>query len=170
MWEEPVVLEDDAEAPRPRFDEHRARGVVEDATGDRQASGTELLQSGDGSQQRRLPGAVRTEHGDDLAGRCPQRHVEQELATPYSAGQLDGALERDRHVAPAVRSQRSRSPPRTSSATPISGRLSAGASSGWVWNSVSTSVGRVRVTPGTLPPKSSVAPNSPSARAQQSTA
>src|SRR5207249_4343373 len=144
------------------LDEHVAHRVVEGASGEPDGSGVQAEQSGDGAQEGRLAGAVGPEHRDDLAGLRLDRHVEVELPHAHHA------LERERHVATG-RSHLSRNPTSTSTATAISGSASAGASAGSCWNTLRTSVGSVCVAPGTLPPNSSVAPNSPSARAQHST-
>ena len=98
----------------------------------------------------RLAGAVRPEHGEHLAGRRADRHVELERPAAHrrSTSRLT-ALTTTPAVAATCRAARTS----TMSATAMSGRLSAGASAGSILNTVSTAVGTVCVDPGVLPPK-----------------
>ena len=72
--EEQVVLEDDADrAGLGRRTLQRRAVQAQTAVGERG-------QAGEGTQGGGLPGTVRAEQGDDLAGRDAQRHVETEGA------------------------------------------------------------------------------------------
>ncbi len=114
-----------------------------------------------------LPGAVRSEDGDHLTGFDSEFDVEVEGAELQADARVEA------HPAPGAGvppSHRSRRPTSTANDTAISTRLRINASSGFDSNARYVASGIVWVVPGKLPANVIVAPNSPRARAQASTA
>ncbi|GAA3223590.1 hypothetical protein GCM10020256_31870 [Streptomyces thermocoprophilus] len=160
MREQQIVLEDDPDGPLLR------RGVLEPGAVEPQMPAAERDQPGEGTQRGGLPGAVRPEQRDDLAGRGGQRDVQPEAAALHDEPGVESFV-RGGHEAVI---QRSRRAARTATDTASRTRLSATAASGSFWRARYTASGMVWVRPGKLPAKVMVAPNSPRARAQARTA
>ena len=121
MGEQPVVLEDHADAPVDGRNE--SRFVVPDLVADRDVTGVEGEQAGQQAQQRRLPGSVGADHGQRLAGRDLEGRREHERFA------LEGDVGPQRQACAPV-SQRSRISTSTTTETTRSTRLSAIAASG----------------------------------------
>src|SRR6266705_344818 len=157
-----MVLVHLARTPALGRDVHAPARVVEHGAIEDDAT-LHLVQAGERAQQRCLARAVRSQHRDGLAGGGVQRHVQSEGVALYAHHRFE------RHSAP---SQRSRMPTRIATETTRRMRLSVIAASGFVSVSSAryTAIGTVCVRPGKLPANVIVAPNSPSARAQHSTA
>src|SRR5438552_1346149 len=82
MREKQVILEDDTDRTALRSEMDAARHVVEDDIVERDATGIQRDESGEGAKEGRLAGAVRSQHRDDLARRHVDRDVEIESAEP----------------------------------------------------------------------------------------
>ena len=77
MREQDVVLEDQARVPALGGHAQAAACVLKQLAveGD---TAFHILQAGEGSQESRLAGSVRTQHCDGLACRCGERDIEPE--------------------------------------------------------------------------------------------
>jgi hypothetical protein len=82
MRKQQVILEDDADRAAFRREMDTAPHVLEDDPIELDASSIQRDESGDGAQERGLPSAVRSEHGDDLPGCGFDRDVEVESPKP----------------------------------------------------------------------------------------
>src|SRR5207247_5307176 len=156
-----VVLEDHADRPAFRRHTEAARRIFEDDVVELDTSAVQRDESRDRTKKRCLTSAVRPEQSHDLPGRGVDRDVKVERAEPNrdSGRQHQNA-----------RRYRSRMTTRIASATASRTRLSMIATSGRVSRAMYTASGRVGVAPGRFPANVIVAPNSPRARAQESTA
>src|ERR1700682_3668291 len=158
-----VILEDHRDWSPLGRNENAVRRFLQHDPVEGNAACVERQESCQAAEQRRLARAVGPEHGDHFAGLDLQVDIEFEGADAQAHPRLEA------HDDP---SQRSRSPISTASETASSTRLNTIAASGFglVSSARYTASGMVWVRPGKLPAKVMVAPNSPSARAQQSTA
>ena len=141
VGEEPVVLEDETHGAPRRLDEDPAVGVVERRAAQDDAAGRHRGQARHRPEQRALPGAVGSEHGQHLAGRGRERGPQGEPAAGHAGvdDQPVGARQRRpvrcgrrAHPSAPPRSQRSRSVTSTTTDTSSSTRLSRMAASGSV--------------------------------------
>ena len=198
MREQPVVLEDHPDRTVFRRDEDLCVDVVQRYAVEADRPGRQRGQAADGPQRRCLAGAIGTEEPGDPARGQVEREVQSEGAAlhlavddepgrPPLGGPVRGvqALSTRRHIgasalgarwqlgahtAPPLGSQRSRSAARTATDTTSSTRAKAIAAPGSDSIARYTAIGMVWVRPGKLPAKVIVAPNSPRARAHDSTA
>ena len=81
MWEEKVVLEDQADAALLGRDASAGGGVLDGGAVDLDAAAGERGEPGQGAQRGGLAGAVGSEQCDDLAGVDVQFEVEGEAGT-----------------------------------------------------------------------------------------
>ena len=142
-------------------DEHVGGGVVEDGAVEGDAAVVERLEAGDGPQRGGLAGAVGAEQRDDLAVVDVEVDVEVEVAEADPKVGVEHV--RRRASGPAAGSS-------TASDTAMSTSDRAMAASRSDSRARNTASGMVWVRPWRLPAKVTVAPNSPRARAQHSTA
>ena len=121
MREQDVVLEDQARVPALGGHAQAAACVLKQLAveGD---TAFHILQAGEGSQESRLAGSVRTQHCDGLACRCGERDIEPEAVAFDAYGRLE------RHTP----NQRSRRPTRIAIETTRRMRLNVIAASGLV--------------------------------------
>src|SRR6202011_289114 len=121
MRKQDVVLKDDARVPAFRGHVHAAAGVFEHLALECYAA-LHVLEPGEGSQESRLAGSIRSEHGDCLACSGEKGDVEREAVAFHAHCCLE------RHMP----NQRSRRPTRIATETTRRMRLSVMAASGLV--------------------------------------
>src|SRR5438270_705583 len=123
VWKQQVVLEDHRDRSPLRRHENTGRRFVQHDTIEGHAPGIEGQEAGQPSEQRRLAGAVGTEHGKEFSRLDRQIDIELEAADANAHPRLEA------HDDP---SQRSRRPISTASETASSTRLNTIAASGLV--------------------------------------
>ena len=135
--EQPVVLEHEADRPPRGLDKGPGARVVDDLPGEHDAAGCDRDQPGQRAEQGGLPGPVRPEHAEHLAGRRGEGGPEGEGAAPDlgvddepAAAVVRSGAGRLGHGATPPRSQRSRRETSTMTETSSRTRLSAIAASG----------------------------------------
>ena len=162
--EQQVVLEHDADGALGGRDERVGGGVVEHGAVERRCGrASRGCEPGDGAQRGGLAGAVGPEQGDDLAVADLEVDVEVEVA------ERGPRWRRRQHRVRRPASGRGAGSS-TASDTAMSTSDRAMAASRSDSRARNTARGMVWVRPWRLPAKVTVAPNSPRARAQHSTA
>src|SRR5690606_18899405 len=157
--EQQAVLEDHADAPLLRRDEHARRRVVPHLATEGDASRGDREQPGDRRHRGRLPRTIGAEQRDGVPLRRRESQLEVETVAP------DLEVEVEAHNALVHRSRSATSTPRETSTIT---RLMATAVSRSLSSATNTAKGMVWVRPCRLPANVTVAPNSPNARAQVS--